>query len=135
MRKKKQRQRRILLAIMCICFLSVVELVASFLFKNLTGNKEKMSGNDQNVQRVFQENNQENVKLQMVDVEKLSRLIENTKQIDCSYYPLEAVDELTELVEKAQKALEVSSTQDELDDYYVAIITAIQSLKDSDNIQ
>lgn len=121
--KKKHIMRGIILVILCVCVLGILELIASIF----------LGGNGKNSE-IWNAALKKNAVKQTVNKEKLVSLINNTEQINKSVYTEESVAVLDQNITDALSALNVASTQEELDNHYLAIVKSIQSLKKSDDV-
>ena len=69
------------------------------------------------------------INAEKVDESKLKDMVENAGKIDKSVYTEETVNVLNQAVENAEKTIQGKPKQDEVEDSYLNLVNAIQSLQ------
>lgn len=105
----KRKKRGLVLIILCICVLGILGVTLNLFF----GNKDKAT-------------------LQTVNDDALTKLIDDTEQINRSVYTEESVAELDQSIEKAKELVAGNADQSDLDDCYMNMVKAIQNLQRAD---
>ena len=105
----KRKKRGLVLIILCICVLGILGVTVNLFF----GNKDKAT-------------------LQTVNEDALTKLINDTEQIDRSVYTEESVAVLDQSIEKAKELVAGNADQSDLDDCYMNMVKAIQNLQRAD---
>ena len=106
---KKHNKRGLVLIILCICVLGILGVAANLFFSN----KDKAT-------------------LQTVNKDALTKLINDTEQINRSVYTEESVAVLDQNIEKAKELVAGNADQSDLDDCYMNTVKAIQNLQRAD---
>ena len=76
--------------------------------------------------------NKDKATLQTVNDDALTKLIDDTEQINRSVYTEESVAELDQSIEKAKELVAGNADQSDLDDCYMNMVKAIQNLQRAD---
>lgn len=105
----KCKKRGLVLIILCICVLGILGVTVNLFF----GNKDKAT-------------------LQTVNDDALTKLIDDTEQINRSVYTEESVAVLDQNIEKAKELVAGNADQSDLDDCYMNMVKAIQNLQRAD---
>ncbi len=105
----KRKKRGLVLIILCICVLGILGVTVNLFF----GNKDKAT-------------------LQTVNEDALTKLINDTEQINRSVYTEESVAVLDQNIEKAKELVAGNADQSDLDDCYMNMVKAIQNLQRAD---
>lgn len=105
----KRKKRGLVLIILCICVLGILGVTVNLF----SGNKDKAT-------------------LQTVNENALTKLINDTEQINRSVYTEESVAVLDQNMEKAKELVAGNADQSDLDDCYMNIVKAIQNLQRAD---
>ena len=105
----KRKKRGLVLIILCICVLGILGVTVNLFF----GNKDKAT-------------------LQTVNEDALTKLINDTEQINRSVYTEESVAVLDQNIDKAKELVAGNADQFDLDDCYMNMVKAIQNLQRAD---
>ena len=103
--------------ILCI----VIASVAVFAISRMAG-KEQTSKNQTEVKALV-------INAEKVDVSKLKDLIESAGKINQSVYTDETVNTLNQAKEEAEETIQGKPNQEEVEDSYLNLVNAIQSLQ------
>ena len=105
-RREESKKHGLVLIILCICVLGILGVTVNHFF----GNKDKAT-------------------LQTVNKDVLTKLINDTEQINKSVYTEESVAVLDQNIEKAKELVAGNADQSDLDDCYLNTVKAIQNLQ------
>ena len=118
-RYRNKKKKAYILAALILCI--VIAAVAVFAISRMAG-KEQTSKNQTEVKALV--NNAEKV-----DVRKLKDLIESAGKINQSVYTDETVNTLNQAKEEAEETIQGKPNQEEVEDSYLNLVNAIQSLQ------
>lgn len=123
---KKHNKRGLVLIILCICVLGILGVAANLFFSN-KDNQSKGStiGSEKNTAET-------EVTIQTVNKDALTKLINDTEQINRSVYTEESIAALDQNIEKAKELVAGNADQSDLDDCYMNMVKAIQNLQRAD---
>ena len=114
---KKKKAYILVALILCI----VIAAVAVFAISRMAG-KEQTSKNQTEVKALV-------INAEKVDVSKLKDLIESAGKINQSVYTDETVNTLNQAKEEAEETIQGKPNQEEVEDSYLNLVNAIQSLQ------
>ena len=116
-RNKKKKAYILETLILCI----VIAAVAVFAISRMAG-KEQTSKNQTEVKALV-------INAEKVDESKLKDLIESAGKINQSVYTDETVNTLNQAKEEAEETIQGKPNQEEVEDSYLNLVNAIQSLQ------
>lgn len=116
-RNKKKKAYILVALISCI----VIAAVAVFAISRMAG-KEQTSKNQTEVKALV-------INAEKVDESKLKDLIESAGKINQSVYTDETVNTLNQAKEEAEETIQGKPNQEEVEDSYLNLVNAIQSLQ------
>lgn len=116
-RNKKKKAYTLAALILCI----VIAAVAVFAISRMAG-KEQTSKNQTEVKALV-------INAEKVDESKLKDLIESAGKINQSVYTDETVNTLNQAKEEAEEMIQGKPNQEEVEDSYLNLVNAIQSLQ------
>ena len=116
-RNKKKKAYILAALILCIVFAAV----AVFAISRMAG-KEQTSKNQTEVKALV-------INAEKVDESKLKDLIESAGKINQSVYTDETVNTLNQAKEEAEETIQGKPNQEEVEDSYLNLVNAIQSLQ------
>ena len=116
-RNKKKKAYILAAPILCI----VIAAVAVFAISRMAG-KEQTSKNQTEVKALV-------INAEKVDESKLKDLIESAGKINQSVYTDETVNTLNQAKEEAEETIQGKPNQEEVEDSYLNLVNAIQSLQ------
>ena len=114
-RNKKKKAYILAALILCIVIAAVVAI------SRMAG-KEQTSKNQTEVKALV-------INAEKVDVSKLKDLIESAGKINQSVYTDETVNTLNQAKEEAEETIQGKPNQEEVEDSYLNLVNAIQSLQ------
>ena len=118
-RYRNKKKKAYILAALILCI--VIASVAVFAISRMAG-KEQTSKNQTEVQALV-------INAEKVDVSKLKDLIESAGKINQSVYTDETVNTLNQAKEEAEETIQGKPNQEEVEDSYLNLVNAIQSLQ------
>ena len=123
---KKHNKRGLVLIILCICVLGILGVAANLFFSN-KDNQSKGStiGSEKKTTET-------EATIQTVNKDALTKLINDTEQINRSAYTEESIAALDQNIEKAKELVAGNADQSDLDDCYMNTVKAIQNLQRAD---
>lgn len=116
-RKRHSRKKNHILIILILCM--VIAAVAIFAIGRIV-NKE--TNNQKKLDALT-------IEYQTVTNDSLKNVINSAGDIDVSVYTDDSVNVLNEAIQNAEDTIKKNASQDELDDSYLNLIKAIQSLQ------
>ena len=116
-RKRRSRKKNHILIILILCM--VIAAVAIFAIGRMV-NKE--TNNQKKLDALT-------IEYQTVTNDSLKNVINSAGDIDVSVYTDDSVNVLNEAIQNAEDTIKKNASQDELDDSYLNLIKAIQSLQ------
>lgn len=114
---KKKKAYILVALILCI----VIAAVAVFAISRMAG-KEQTSKNQTEVKALV-------INAEKVDESKLKDLIESAGKINQSVYTDETINTLNQAKEEAEETIQGKPNQEEVEDSYMNLVNAIQSLQ------
>ncbi len=118
-RYRNKKKKAYILAALILCI--VIASVAVFAISRMAG-KEQTSKNQTEVKALV-------INAEKVDVSKLKDLIESAGKINQSVYTDETVNTLNQAKEEAEETIQGKPNQEEVEDSYLNLVNAIQSLQ------
>ena len=118
-RYRNKKKKAYILAALILCI--VIAAVAVFAISRMAG-KEQISKNQTEVKALV-------INAEKVDVSKLKDLIESAGKINQSVYTDETVNTLNQAKEEAEETIQGKPNQEEVEDSYLNLVNAIQSLQ------
>ena len=118
-RYRNKKKKAYILAALILCI--VIAAVAVFAISRMAG-KEQTSKNQTEVKALV-------INAEKVDVSKLKDLIESAGKINQSVYTDETVNTLNQAKEEAEETIQGKPNQEEVEDLYLNLLNAIQSLQ------
>ena len=118
-RYRNKKKKAYILATLILCI--VIAAVAGFAISRMAG-KEQTSKNQTEVKALV-------INAEKVDVSKLKDLIESAGKINQSVYTDETVNTLNQAKEEAEETIQGKLNQEEVEDSYLNLVNAIQSLQ------
>ena len=118
-RYRNKKKKAYILAALILCI--VIEAVAVFAISRMAG-KEQTSKNQTEVKALV-------INAEKVDESKLKDLIESAGKINQSVYTDETVNTLNQAKEEAEETIQGKPNQEEVEDSYLNLVNAIQSLQ------
>lgn len=118
-RYRNKKKKAYILAALILCI--VIASVAVFAISRMAG-KEQTSKNQTEVKAFV-------INAEKVDVSKLKDLIESAGKINQSVYTDETVNTLNQAKEEAEETIQGKPNQEEVEDSYLNLVNAIQSLQ------
>ena len=118
-RYRNKKKKAYILAALILCI--VIAAVAVFSFFCMAG-KEQTSKNQTEVKALV-------INAEKVDESKLKDLIESAGKINQSVYTDETVNTLNQAKEEAEETIQGKPNQEEVEDSYLNLVNAIQSLQ------
>ena len=118
-RYRNKKKKAYILAALILCI--VIAAVAVFAISRMAG-KEQTSKNQTEVKALV-------INAEKVDVSKLKDLIESAGKINQSVYTDETVNTLNQAKEEAEETIQGKPNQEEVEDSYLNLVNAIQSLQ------
>ena len=118
-RYRNKKKKAYILAALILCI--VIAAVAVFVISRMAG-KEQTSKNQTEVQALV-------INAEKVDESKLKDLIESAGKINQSVYTDETVNTLNQAKEEAEETIQGKPNQEEVEDSYLNLVNAIQSLQ------
>ena len=123
---KKHNKRGLVLIILCICVLGILGVAANLFFSNKDNqSKGTTIGSEKRTAET-------EATLQTVNKDALTKLINDTEQINKSVYTEESIAALDQNIEKAKELVAGNADQSDLDDCYMNTVKAIQNLQRAD---
>ena len=116
-RKRHSRKKNHILIILILCM--VIAAVAIFAIGRIANNK---TNNQKKLDALT-------IEYQTVTNDSLKNVINSAGDIDVSVYTDDSVNVLNEAIQNAEDTIKKNASQDELDDSYLNLIKAIQSLQ------
>lgn len=116
-RKRHSRNKNHILIILILCM--VIAAIAIFAIGRIA-NKER--NNQKKLDALT-------IEYQTVTNDSLKNVINSAGDIDVSVYTDDSVNVLNEAIQNAEDTIKKNASQDELDDSYLNLIKAIQSLQ------
>lgn len=118
-RYRNKKKKAYILAALISCI--VIAAVAVFAISRMAG-KEQTSKNQTEVKALV-------INAEKVDESKLKDLIESAGKINQSVYTDETVNTLNQAKEEAEETIQGKPNQEEVEDSYLNLVNAIQSLQ------
>ncbi len=118
-RYRNKKKKAYILAALILCI--VIAAVAVFAISRMAG-KEQTSKNQTEVKALV-------INAEEVDESKLKDLIESAGKINQSVYTDETVNTLNQAKEEAEETIQGKPNQEEVEDSYLNLVNAIQSLQ------
>lgn len=118
-RYRNKKKKAYILAALILCI--VIAAVVVFAISRMAG-KEQTSKNQTEVQALV-------INAEKVDESKLKDLIESAGKINQSVYTDETVNTLNQAKEEAEETIQGKPNQEEVEDSYLNLVNAIQSLQ------
>lgn len=118
-RYRNKKKKAYILAALILCI--VIAAVAVFAISRMAG-KEQTSKNHTEVKALV-------INAEKVDESKLKDLIESAGKINQSVYTDETVNTLNQAKEEAEETIQGKPNQEEVEDSYLNLVNAIQSLQ------
>ena len=118
-RYRNKKKKAYILAALILCI--VIAAVAVFAICRMAG-KEQTSKNQTEVKALV-------INAEKVDESKLKDLIESAGKINQSVYTDETVNTLNQAKEEAEETIQGKPNQEEVEDSYLNLVNAIQSLQ------
>lgn len=118
-RYRNKKKKAYILAALILCI--VIAAVAVFAISRMAG-KEQTSKNQSEVKALV-------INAEKVDESKLKDLIESAGKINQSVYTDETVNTLNQAKEEAEETIQGKPNQEEVEDSYLNLVNAIQSLQ------
>ena len=118
-RYRNKKKKAYILAALILCI--VIASVAVFAISRMAG-KEQTSKNQTEEKALV-------INAEKVDVSKLKDLIESAGKINQSVYTDETVNTLNQAKEEAEETIQGKPNQEEVEDSYLNLVNAIQSLQ------
>lgn len=118
-RYRNKKKKAYILAALILCI--VIAAVAVFAISRMAG-KEQISKNQTEVKALV-------INAEKVDESKLKDLIESAAKINQSVYTDETVNTLNQAKEEAEETVQGKPNQEEVEDSYLNLVNAIQSLQ------
>ena len=118
-RYRNKKKKAYILAALILCV--VIAAVAVFAISRMAG-KERISKNQTEVKALV-------INAEKVDESKLKDLIESAGKINQSVYTDETVNTLNQAKEEAEETIQGKPNQEEVEDSYLNLVNAIQSLQ------
>ncbi len=118
-RYRNKKKKAYILAALILCI--VIAAVVVFAISRMAG-KEQTSKNQTEVKALV-------INAEKVDVSKLKDLIESAGKINQSVYTDETVNTLNQAKEEAEETIQGKPNQEEVEDSYLNLVNAIQSLQ------
>lgn len=118
-RYRNKKKKAYILAALILCI--IIAAVAVFAISRMAG-KEQTSKNQTEVKALV-------INAEKVDVSKLKDLIESAGKINQSVYTDETVNTLNQAKEEAEETIQGKPNQEEVEDSYLNLVNAIQSLQ------
>lgn len=118
-RYRNTKKKAYTLAALILCI--VIAAVAVFAISRMAG-KEQTSKNQTEVKALV-------INAEKVDESKLKDLIESAGKINQSVYTDETVNTLNQAKEEAEETIQGKPNQEEVEDSYLNLVNAIQSLQ------
>ena len=118
-RYRNKKKKAYILAALILCI--VIAAVAVFAISRMAG-KEQTSKNQTEVKALV-------INAEKVDESKLKDLIESAGKINQSVYTDETVNTLKQAKEEAEETIQGKPNQEEVEDSYLNLVNAIQSLQ------
>ena len=118
-RYRNKKKKAYILAALILCI--VIAAVAVFAISRMAG-KEQTSKNQTEVKSLV-------INAEKVDESKLKDLIESAGKINQSVYTDETVNTLNQAKEEAEETIQGKPNQEEVEDSYLNLVNAIQSLQ------
>ena len=118
-RYRNKKKKAYILAALILCI--VIAAVAVFAISRMAG-KEQTSKNQTEVKALV-------INTEKVDESKLKDLIESAGKINQSVYTDETVNTLNQAKEEAEETIQGKPNQEEVEDSYLNLVNAIQSLQ------
>ena len=118
-RYRNKKKKAYILAVLILCI--VIAAVAVFAISHMAG-KEQTSKNQTEVKALV-------INAEKVDESKLKDLIESAGKINQSVYTDETVNTLNQAKEEAEETIQGKPNQEEVEDSYLNLVNAIQSLQ------
>ena len=118
-RYRNKKKKAYILATLILCL--VIAAVAVFAISRMAG-KEQTSKNQTEVKALV-------INAEKVDESKLKDLIESAGKINQSVYTDETVNTLNQAKEEAEETIQGKPNQEEVEDSYLNLVNAIQSLQ------
>ena len=118
-RYRNKKKKAYILAALILCI--VIASVAVFAISRMAG-KEQTSKNQTEVKALV-------INAEKVDVSKLKDLIESAGKSNQSVYTDETVNTLNQAKEEAEETIQGKPNQEEVEDSYLNLVNAIQSLQ------
>ena len=118
-RYRNKKKKTYILAALILCI--VIAAVAVFAISRMAG-KEQTSKNQTEVKALV-------INAEKVDESKLKDLIESAGKINQSVYTDETVNTLNKAKEEAEETIQGKPNQEEVEDSYLNLVNAIQSLQ------
>ena len=116
-RKRHSRKKNHILIILILCM--VIAAVAIFAIGRIANKETK---NQKKLDALT-------IEYQTVTNDSLKNVINSAGDIDVSVYTDDSVNVLNEAIQNAEDTIKKNASQDELDDSYLNLIKAIQSLQ------
>ena len=116
-RKRYSRKKNHILIILILCM--VIAAVAIFAIGRIANNK---TNNQKKLDALT-------IEYQTVTNDSLKNVINSAGDIDVSVYTDDSVNVLNEAIQNAEDTIKKNASQDELDDSYLNLVKAIQSLQ------
>lgn len=118
-RYRNKKKKAYIQAALILCI--VIAAVAVFAISRMAG-KEQTSKNQTEVKALV-------INAEKVDESKLKDLIESAGKINQSVYTDETVNTLNQAKEEAEETIQGKPNQEEVEDSYLNLVNAIQSLQ------
>ena len=118
-RYRNKKKKAYILDALILCL--VIAAVAVFAISRMAG-KEQTSKNQTEVKALV-------INAEKVDESKLKDLIESAGKINQSVYTDETVNTLNQAKEEAEETIQGKPNQEEVEDSYLNLVNAIQSLQ------
>lgn len=118
-RYRNKKKKAYILAALILCI--VIAAVAVFAISRMAG-KEQTSKNQTEVKALV-------INAEKVDESKLKDLIESAGKINQSVYTDETVNTLNQAKKEAEETIQGKPNQEEVEDSYLNLVNAIQSLQ------
>lgn len=118
-RYRNKKKKAYIRAALILCV--VIAAVAVFAISRMAG-KEQISKNQTEVKALV-------INAEKVDESKLKDLIESAGKINQSVYTDETVNTLNQAKEEAEETIQGKPNQEEVEDSYLNLVNAIQSLQ------
>jgi len=118
-RYRNKKKKAYILATLILCI--VIAAVEVFAISRMAG-KEQTSKNQTEVKALV-------INAEKVDESKLKDLIESAGKINQSVYTDETVNTLNQAKEEAEETIQGKPNQEEVEDSYLNLVNAIQSLQ------